>query len=159
VAAVLFSKTRQQCRSFRDLLVRTQLVINFRGHRSIILLLGTLAMLIVACSGDESETVRTAAIRGDARTTAVTGKSSSPNTATLEWDAVVAPNLRGYRIYYGPDPDVYLQLPGKGIDAGNVTTYTITGLASGRRYYFAVTAFDGSNDESGFSNQVFKDIP
>jgi len=86
-------------------------------------------------------------------------KSSNPNTAKLAWDAVTNPNLRGYRIYYGPEPGEYLQTRGQGIDAGNVTTYAIEGLASGRRYYFAVTAIDTANNESTFSNEVFKDIP
>jgi hypothetical protein len=32
-------------------------------------------------------------------------------------------------------------------------------LTGGARYYFAVTAQDTANHESGFSNEVFKDIP
>ena len=42
---------------------------------------------------------------------------------------------------------------------GNATTYTATGLTSGTRYYFVVTAYDTANNESSFSNEVFKDIP
>jgi hypothetical protein len=42
---------------------------------------------------------------------------------------------------------------------GNVTTYTVTGLSSSTRYYFGATAYDASNKESSFSNEVFKDIP
>lgn len=56
-------------------------------------------------------------------------------------------------------PGTYVQSIGQGINAGNTTTYTVTGLISGARYYFAVTAFDTSNSESGFSNVVYKDIP
>ena len=85
--------------------------------------------------------------------------SSSPNTAKLSWDAVSHPNLLGYRIYYGPKTGEYLQTRGQGIDAGNDTTHAIEGLASGRRYYFVVTTIDMSNNESDFSNEVFKDIP
>ena len=82
-----------------------------------------------------------------------------PNSATLQWDDVPHPNIRGYRIYYGPDPDMYLQLPGQGVEVGRVTSHTITGLISGRRYYFAVTAVDEAGNESELSGQVFKDIP
>ncbi len=39
------------------------------------------------------------------------------------------------------------------IDVGNVTTYTISNLVSGA-YYFAVTAYDSQNIESGYSNEV-----
>ena len=42
---------------------------------------------------------------------------------------------------------------------GNVTAYTITGLASGTQYYFAVTAFDTLGVESLYSNEVSKNIP
>ena len=85
---------------------------------------------------------------------------ATPNgTAILTWDAVVNSNLSGYRVYYGTAPGVYIQAPGGGIAVGNVTTYTLSGLNSGTRYYFAVTAVDTSNNESPFSSEVFKDIP
>jgi chitodextrinase len=80
-------------------------------------------------------------------------------TAILAWDAVTATNLSGYRIYYGTAPGTYLQSLGQGLNVGNVTTYTVTGLSSGTRYYFAVTAFDTSSNESIYSNEVFKDMP
>ena len=80
-------------------------------------------------------------------------------TAALAWDAVTAPGLSGYRVYYGNTPGTYSQSFGNGLNVGNVTTYTVTGLSRGVRYYFAVTAFDSSNNESVYSNEVFKDIP
>jgi hypothetical protein len=83
----------------------------------------------------------------------------NPNPATLAWDAVMDPNLGGYRIYYGTSPGTYDQPLGLGLGVGKVTTFTVTGLNSGTRYYFAATAFDTSNTESAFSNEVFKDIP
>jgi fibronectin type 3 domain-containing protein len=89
----------------------------------------------------------------------VTTPPSAPsNSASLAWDSVTAPNLSGYRVYFGTAPGTYLQSPGQGISVGNVTTYTMTGLASGSRYYFVVTAFDTSSIESPYSNEVFKDI-
>jgi len=87
------------------------------------------------------------------------GDSASPNTATLTWDPVTHPDLSGYRIYYGTAAGSYIQPAGKGVDVGNVTTYTVTGLGRGTRYYFAATAFDTSNNESIYSNEVFKDMP
>ena len=89
----------------------------------------------------------------------VTTPPSQSNSAGLAWDAVTAPNLSGYRVYFGTAPGTYLQAPGQGISVGNVTVYTVTGLASGRRYYFAVTDFDTLGTESSYSNEVFKDIP
>jgi chitodextrinase len=81
-------------------------------------------------------------------------------TATLAWNAVAAGNLSGYRVYYGTAPGTYLQPKGAGLPvAANVTTFTVTGLSSGTRYYFAVTAFDALNNESVYSSEVIKDIP
>jgi hypothetical protein len=79
-------------------------------------------------------------------------------TATLVWDTVVAPNLSGYRVYYGTAPGTYLQSPGQGLSVGNATVYTATMLSSGTRYHFAVTAVDSSGNESPYSNEVFKDV-
>jgi cellulose 1,4-beta-cellobiosidase len=81
------------------------------------------------------------------------------NSASLEWDSVTVPNLSGYRIYFGTAPGTYLQSPGQGFSVGNVTDYTMIGLASGSQYYFAVTAFDTLGIESPYSNEVFKNIP
>jgi len=89
-------------------------------------------------------------------TTAPVGPS---NSAALTWDVVTALNLSGYRVYFGTAPGTYLQAAGQGVSVGNVTTFTVTGLASATRYYFAVTDFDTSGNESSFSNEVFKDIP
>ena len=36
----------------------------------------------------------------------------------------------------------------------NVTSQTVSNLISGQIYYFSVTAYDSSNNESGFSNEV-----
>ena len=90
-----------------------------------------------------------------------TGDTPPPpsNSAGLTWDSVTDPNLSGYRLYFGTAPGTYLQSVGQGTSVGNVTTYTMTGLASGSRYYFAVTAFDTLGIESDYSNEVFKDIP
>src|SRR5213083_1336824 len=95
-------------------------------------------------------------------TVSVTTGSTPPppsNSAGLAWDAVTVPALSGYRVYFGTAPGTYLQSVGQGISVGNATTYTITGLASRTRYYFAVTDFDTLGQESSYSNEVFKDIP
>lgn len=82
-----------------------------------------------------------------------------PGAAGLTWDPVSSPILSGYRVYYGTAPGAYLQAAGLGLNAGNSTSYVVLGLTSGRRYYFVVTAYDTSNVDSGYSNEVFKDVP
>src|SRR5256885_2610948 len=81
------------------------------------------------------------------------------NSASLASDAVTTPTLAGYRVYFGTAPGTYLQSLGQGISVGNVTAYTLTGLASGSQYYFAVTAFDTVGVESPYSNEVSKNVP
>jgi fibronectin type 3 domain-containing protein len=68
----------------------------------------------------------------------------------------VEPNISGYRVYVGTASGQYQF--GQGLDVGNVTSYTVTGLSTGTRYYFVATAYDTSNIESELSNEVFKDI-
>ncbi|MFO1372706.1 MAG: PKD domain-containing protein [Candidatus Competibacteraceae bacterium] len=69
---------------------------------------------------------------------------------TLTWKASPSPNVSGYRIYYGQDSGSYTSI----IDVGFQTTSTVFDLQEGVTYYFAVKAYDGNNNESGFSNEV-----
>ena len=59
-------------------------------------------------------------------------------SATLAWDPVTSPLVAGYVIHYGPGPGNYTA----SIDAGNVTTRTLSGLTEGATYHFAVAAYD-----------------
>ena len=126
---------------------------NSRGLRGLgwVLLL-VFANLLAACGGGGGG--------GDAAPPSAS--SGTPITsgypATLAWDPVLTAGIQGYRVYYGSAPGTYEQLPGQGIDVGNSTSYTVNGLGSGTRYYFVVTAYDGTT-ESPPSNEVFKDMP
>ncbi|HEX6706122.1 MAG TPA: fibronectin type III domain-containing protein [Albitalea sp.] len=80
-------------------------------------------------------------------------------TAALTWSASTDADVAGYRVYSGTQSKSYSQAKGAGLVAGNVTTMTVTGLTSGRTYYFAVTAYDSAGNESGYSSEVFKVIP
>lgn len=80
-------------------------------------------------------------------------------TARLSWDSNPEPDVIGYRVYIGTSSGNYAQPRGAGIDVSGATTYTVTGLAKGVRYFFAVTAVDASGNESPLSREVFKDIP
>ncbi len=72
------------------------------------------------------------------------------SSLTLAWNPNAEPDLAGYNIYYGIQSGDYDFV----IDAGNVTQYTMTGLESAVRYYFALTAYDTSLNESDFSPEV-----
>lgn len=85
----------------------------------------------------------------------LTCSSSGSAPVVLVWTAAVSAN--GYRVYYRSAPGSYLQNIGAGLDAGNVTTYSVAGLVGGTAYAFAVTAY-GLDGESDFSNEVCQTI-
>jgi len=98
---------------------------------------------------------------GDAATSTDTDDTASTSTdpatdasALLQWDPVLHSALQGYRLFYAKGSTAY-----QGIDVGNSTTYSMTGLESGARYYFRVAAYDSSGNQSDFSNEVYKDMP
>lgn len=74
----------------------------------------------------------------------------------LAWDAPTTnedgtplTDLAGYKVYYGTESTIYTE----SIDVGSVLTYQVNGLSDGT-YYFAVTAYDTSMNESNYSNEV-----
>jgi len=86
---------------------------------------------------------------------AVTVTVANSGQLTLAWDASVDPDLSGYKVYVGTSSGVYGVNP---IDVGNLTTCTITGLQAGTLYYVAVTGYNQSGAEGGFSNEVSSTI-
>lgn len=75
---------------------------------------------------------------------------SAEAKAVFSWQPSPETDLAGYKIYYGTQSGVYLP----SIDVGNVTTYTITGLSEGIMYYGVLTAYDASENESGYSSEA-----
>jgi hypothetical protein len=97
---------------------------------------------------------------GNAQTDAITVSylAASGGNAALSWNANIESDLAGYRVYYGESPGSYNQEKGSGI-AVSGTSFMVTGLASGKRYFFTVTAYDSSGNESAYAQEVLKDIP
>jgi hypothetical protein len=73
----------------------------------------------------------------------------------LAWDQNPESDIAGYKLYYGTSSSNYASSK----DMGKTTICTITGLDEGKTYYFAATAYDGSNNESGYSNQISYTVP
>ena len=69
---------------------------------------------------------------------------------TLAWDPNTENDLAGYNVYYGTASRVYDSV----IEVGNITSYTVTDLEPETQYYFAITAYDTSGNESDFSVEV-----
>ncbi len=123
--------------------IATRLHESARTYLSALLLCAMVCLLVACGSGGGGESA----------------DSGGPNTAVLAWDTVAVSDLGGYRVYYGTAPGRYIQSFGRGLNVGKRTTHAVTGLSSGTRYYFVLTAYDTAGQESGFSNEVFKDIP
>ncbi|RJQ30622.1 MAG: prepilin-type N-terminal cleavage/methylation domain-containing protein [Peptococcaceae bacterium] len=75
------------------------------------------------------------------------------NKITLTWAANSEPDLAGYAIYRSTDPYVvdYPLLKSVGKD---VTAWDDTGLTNGQGYYYKITAFDTTGNESVPSDPV-----
>jgi len=74
---------------------------------------------------------------------------------TLAWNPSDGALIAGYRLYTGLAPGMYLTM----MDVGNATTATVSPLASGVTYFFAVTAYDIAGLESAFSDPVSYTVP
>ena len=84
-----------------------------------------------------------------------TAVNADAQQVTLAWNACASSSVTGYDVYYGTASGNYAYH----VNAGNTTSYTMTGLSAGATYYFAVTAYDSSGDQSATSNQVSYTVP
>lgn len=77
-------------------------------------------------------------------------------TVQISWDANSEPDLAGYRIYSGTQSGNY----GEPVDVGNVTEHVMQIAPEyGATYYFALTAYDTSGNESGHSDEASVFVP
>ena len=79
----------------------------------------------------------------------VTGAFAETRSVTLSWDANSEQDIAGYKVYWGTASGVYDQF-----NDVSQTTAPVSDLTVGVRYYFAVTAYDLSGLESGYSDEV-----
>ncbi len=77
-------------------------------------------------------------------------------SVTLSWLANEEADLAGYKIYRGTVSGGYGS-PIAVLDKG-ATSHTISGLENGTTYFFVITAYDDSGNESAYSNEVSKSL-
>jgi len=82
-----------------------------------------------------------------------TGQPAFGGNASLSWAPNPEADLAGYKLYYGTRSGAY----GTPIILGRQTSYTLEGLSEAT-YYFALTAYDTSGNESRYSEEVHKAI-
>jgi hypothetical protein len=78
-------------------------------------------------------------------------------SATLSWTSNTEADLAGYKVYVGTAPGQY-SYAGSPFVIGLVGSYTLSGLPIGQTYYFALSAFDSTGNESGLSTEVSKSL-
>jgi PKD repeat protein len=77
--------------------------------------------------------------------------NSFSGTVNLAWDSSTSSNVGGYKVSYGTSSGSYTST----VDAGNKTTYSVSGLQDGAKYFFAVKAYDSNKTaESSYSNEI-----
>lgn len=84
---------------------------------------------------------------------------AASDAAVLSWDANSESDLAGYKVHYGDSsggPYTNTQDVGQTSNPSG-PAHTISGLAGGI-YFFVVSAYDSSGNESGFSNEASKTI-
>src|SRR3989339_1936840 len=94
------------------------------------------------------------------------GNVAFAGSATISWDANTESDLAGYKVYYGTASRGSVTHPKNGgyptantqiVTSG--TSKVISNLTENKTYYFSVTAFDKSNNESAYSQEKSKFIP
>jgi len=80
---------------------------------------------------------------------------ANSDEVNLSWNANTESDLAGYRLYHGTASGAY----GSPTQIGLQTTHTVTGLSPATTYFFALSAFDTSGNESGKSNEVAFLVP
>ena len=106
-----------------------------------------------------SVTVSDSGASNSPQTVSVNLTVNAPPTqsATLTWNANSEPDLDWYKIYRKTSSGASYGSPIATVSAGT-TTYQDSGLVVGNTYFYAITAGDTSNNESGVSNEVSKSI-
>lgn len=76
--------------------------------------------------------------------------SVKADTVNLGWNAVTESGIQGYRVYVGTTQDQFTQT----YDAGTNTAFAVSGLETGKVYYFAVSAIGSTGLESELSDEI-----
>ena len=147
------------------------LSLNYRNQTTRGLLAASLSIMLSACqigSDGTTSTASTASTGTTARTVTTSNKSSGTTSGsatgiiTLTWTAPVArtdgtplslSEIAGYRVHYSTSPGSYSNHVN--ITNGSLQSATLTGVPIGT-YYVAMSTYDSSGLESGYSAPVIK---
>ena len=84
----------------------------------------------------------------------LTSVSVRAASVSIAWDPPIpSDNVAGYKIYWGQGSRDYTG----NVDAGNVCSGKVPDLDQSKTYYFALTAYNSSSNESDFSAELVWD--
>ena len=81
------------------------------------------------------------------------GAQEATGTVTIMWSANTEADVQGYRVYVGTSSGSRAQM----FDVGNITSTRLT-LPLGSTYFFVVTAYDTTGNESSPSAELSRSI-
>lgn len=99
--------------------------------------------------------VRAAATRVFALALAFFAFPAFAGQVSLAWNASTSSTVTGYKVHVGTASRSY----SSHIDVGASVSATVPNLASGTKYYYAVTAYNSAGVESSYSNEASSTIP
>jgi hypothetical protein len=76
-------------------------------------------------------------------------------SVSFRWLPNSEPDVAGYKIHYGVASRTYTQV----LDVGDTTSATISNLAFGTTYYFALTAYNTIGWESAYTRELVHSVP
>jgi hypothetical protein len=85
----------------------------------------------------------------------INSSARAQRSVTLAWNLSAGGTIAGYRVYSGVNSQTYATMQ----DVGTATMATVSNLATGMTYYFAVTAYDVAGLESAFSAEISYAVP
>jgi hypothetical protein len=86
---------------------------------------------------------------------ALAARPAGAGSLTLAWNANIEPDIAGYVLAYGTQPNSHSTR----VDVGNRVTWQLPNLVEGQRYYFVVSAYNTGGRVSLMSNEVSGVVP
>jgi hypothetical protein len=80
----------------------------------------------------------------------IVSEAHTQSHVTLAWDRNAETNVAGYRLYWGIASRSYTN----NLNVGDASTASVSNLAAGVTYRFAVTAYNAAGLESDFSSEI-----
>jgi len=114
------------------------------------------AVIMAACGGGGGDTPPNSALSATGFPGAPSQNPAAPQSSstsvTLDWNPNSEQDLAGYKVYAATASGAYGGAVGTA--PANATSFVVNGLQPGVTYFFVITAFDTSGNESARSAEV-----